>query len=107
LADRNAAEKHVGRARIALLTADGLGTNEIMRQTGKSRTSSGAGRNGSWRKSSYLGLNLGIIHTTCRTPNFHIGGTTVGHLGRDPGTFSTQEGQRRRPRGKIVLRMAE
>lgn len=36
--DRNAAQKHVWRAEIVLLTADGLGTNEIMRRTGKSKT---------------------------------------------------------------------
>ena len=36
--DRNAAQKHVWRARIVLLTAEGLGTNEIMRRTGKSKT---------------------------------------------------------------------
>jgi transposase len=36
--DRNAAQKHVWRAAIVLLTADGLGTNEIMRRTGKSKT---------------------------------------------------------------------
>ena len=29
--DRNAAQKQVWRARIVLLTAEGLGTNEIMR----------------------------------------------------------------------------
>ena len=29
--DRNAAQKQVWRARIVLLTADGMGTNEIMR----------------------------------------------------------------------------
>ena len=38
VADRNAAQKHVWRAEIVLLTADGVGTNEIMRQTGKSKT---------------------------------------------------------------------
>ncbi len=37
--DRNAPQKHVWRARIVLLTADGLGTNAIMRETGKSKTS--------------------------------------------------------------------
>ena len=37
-ADRNSAQKHVWRARIVLLTADGLGTQEVMRQTGKSKT---------------------------------------------------------------------
>jgi transposase len=36
--DRNAAQKHVWRAEIVLLTASGLGTNEIMRQTAKSKT---------------------------------------------------------------------
>jgi transposase len=36
--DRNAAQKHAWRAEIVLLTADGLGTNEIMRRTGKSKT---------------------------------------------------------------------
>ena len=36
--DRNAAQKHAWRAEIVLLTADGLGTIEIMRLTGKSKT---------------------------------------------------------------------
>jgi transposase len=36
--DRNAAQKHVWRAQIVLLSADGVGTNEIMRQTGTSKT---------------------------------------------------------------------
>src|SRR5271155_5668071 len=36
--DRNAPQKHVWRAEIVLLTADGVGTNEIMRQTSKSKT---------------------------------------------------------------------
>ena len=36
--DRNAAQKHVWRARIVLLSADGIGTNAIMRRTGKSKT---------------------------------------------------------------------
>src|SRR5262245_14129773 len=35
--DRNSAQKHVWRARIVLLTADGVGTNEIMLQTGTSK----------------------------------------------------------------------
>src|SRR5512135_2350712 len=38
VADRNAAQKHVWRAQIVLLSADGLGTNEIMRRTAKSKT---------------------------------------------------------------------
>ena len=36
--DRNAPQQHVWRADIVLLTADGVGTNEIMRRTGKSKT---------------------------------------------------------------------
>ncbi len=36
--DRNAPQKHVWRAEIVLLSADGIGTNEIMRETGKSKT---------------------------------------------------------------------
>ena len=32
--DRNAAQKHVWRAEIVLLSVDGVGTNEIMRRTG-------------------------------------------------------------------------
>ena len=33
--DRNMPQKHVWRAEIVLLTADGVGTNEIMRQIGR------------------------------------------------------------------------
>jgi transposase len=36
--DRTAAQKHVWRAEIVLLSADGVGTNEIMRRTAKSKT---------------------------------------------------------------------
>jgi DNA invertase Pin-like site-specific DNA recombinase len=36
--DRNTAQKHVWRAAIVLLSADGAGTTEIMRRTGKSKT---------------------------------------------------------------------
>ena len=38
VSDRNSPQKHVWRSRIVLLTADGLGTVEIMRQTGKAKT---------------------------------------------------------------------
>src|ERR1700730_11947355 len=37
VADRNSPQKHVWRARIVLMTADGIGTNKIMRRTGKSK----------------------------------------------------------------------
>ena len=36
--DRNSPQKHVWRARIVLLSADGHGTSEIMRLTGKAKT---------------------------------------------------------------------
>ncbi len=36
--DRNRPQKHVWRARIILLTADGLGTNGIVRETAKDKT---------------------------------------------------------------------
>src|ERR1700740_1850453 len=36
--DRTSPHKHVLRAEIVLLSADGVGTNEIMRRTGKSKT---------------------------------------------------------------------
>ncbi len=38
VADRNAPQKHVWRARIVLLTTDGCGTAEIMRDAGVSKT---------------------------------------------------------------------
>ena len=36
--DRNAPQKRVWRSEIVLLSADGVGTSEIMRQTGTSKT---------------------------------------------------------------------
>jgi transposase len=38
VANRNSPQKHVWRAKIVLLTADGRGTAEIMRVTGKAKT---------------------------------------------------------------------
>jgi transposase len=38
VADRNSPQKHVWRARIVLLSADGVGTNAIMAATGKAKT---------------------------------------------------------------------
>lgn len=37
-ADRNSPHRHVWRAQIVLLSADGMGTNEIMRVTGTFKT---------------------------------------------------------------------
>jgi transposase len=39
VADRNRPQKHVWRARVVLLSADRLGTAEIMRRTGLSKPS--------------------------------------------------------------------
>jgi len=39
IADRNSPQKHVWRAQVVLLTADGLGTNEIRRRTGLGKVS--------------------------------------------------------------------
>src|SRR3954468_41530 len=38
VAGRNSPQKHVWRAQIILLTADGCGTSEIMRRTSKAKT---------------------------------------------------------------------
>jgi transposase len=38
IADRNAPQKHVWRCRIIVLTADGLGTNAVMREAGVAKT---------------------------------------------------------------------
>lgn len=40
--DRNSSQKHVWRARIVLLTADGLSTGEIMRRAGTSKPGAGS-----------------------------------------------------------------
>jgi hypothetical protein len=38
VANRNSPQKHVWRSRIVLLTAEGPGTVDMMRRTGKSKT---------------------------------------------------------------------
>src|SRR6185369_2663480 len=38
VANRNSPQKHVWRAKIILLTADGCGTAEVMQATGKAKT---------------------------------------------------------------------
>ena len=38
VANRNSPQKHVWRAKIILLTAEGLGTNGIMRSTGRAKS---------------------------------------------------------------------
>src|SRR6516165_3806718 len=50
VADRNRSQKHVWRARIILLTADGVGTTGIERRTARTRLVCGAGRSASCGK---------------------------------------------------------
>jgi hypothetical protein len=38
VSNRNAPQKHVWQARIVFLTAEGIGTSAIMRETSKSKT---------------------------------------------------------------------
>ena len=56
--DRNAPQKHVWRAEIVLLSANGVGTNEIVRQTGKSKTASQAGTGIQHFESSFYAANV-------------------------------------------------
>jgi len=69
VADRNSPQKHVWRAGIILATADGAGTVEIMRRTGKSKPASGAGRSSSWPKgwTAAARQNAAVAHPAART----------------------------------------
>ena len=60
-ADRNSPQKHVWRAQIVLLSADRLGTVEIMRRTGKAKPSV-------WRwQARYLAAGVdGLLHDKAR-----------------------------------------
>ncbi len=63
VSDGNSPQKHVWRARIVLLTADGLGTHAIMDATGKSKTSV-------WRwqeRFMHEGVD-GLLHDKTRPP---------------------------------------
>ena len=50
--NRNSPQKHVWRARIVVLTADGEGTTAITRAVGKGKPWFGAGRSASCTKGS-------------------------------------------------------
>jgi hypothetical protein len=50
--DRNSPQKHVWRARIVMLTADGKGTNAIARALARTKRWYGAGRSASCTKGS-------------------------------------------------------
>src|SRR5258708_35823840 len=78
-ANRNSPQKHVWRAQIVLLSAAGVGTNEIMRQTGKSKTCVWR-----WRESFIAEGLAGLLHH--KTPPSRVaplgGGGRIGGNGR-------------------------
>ena len=63
VANRNSRQKHVWRARIVLLTANGLGTNEIMREAGISKVTV-------WRwQERFMQAGVeGLLHDKTRPP---------------------------------------
>ena len=63
VADRNAAQKHVWRARIVLLSADGVGTNSIMAMAAVSKTTI-------WRwQARFMEAGVdGLLHDKTRPP---------------------------------------
>jgi len=74
--DRNSPQKHVWRAEIVLLTADGLGTNAIMRRTGKSKPCVWR-----WQERFMTGGVDGLLHDKTRPPGkAPIPETTVAEL---------------------------
>src|SRR5260370_33242658 len=73
VADRNSPQKHVWRARIVLLSGDGIGTHEIMRRTGKSKTCL-------WRwqeRFMHEGVD-GLLHDRTRPPRGPPWGPVLG-----------------------------
>ncbi len=61
VADRNSPQKHGWRARIVLLTADGCGTAEIMRRTGRAKTAVWR-----WQERFMLGRVDGLLRDKTR-----------------------------------------
>ena len=78
--DRNAAQKHVCRAEIIPAECNGVGTVEIMRQTGKSKTCvwrwqerfATEGVEGLFRIAFAILARISS-HLTASTPQLHIG----------------------------------
>src|SRR4051812_111432 len=62
VADRNSPQKHVWRARIILATAEGLGTNAIMRRAGVSKPCV-------WRWQATGGGGAAVSDTPSNNPN--------------------------------------
>ena len=73
VADRNSPQKHVWRARIVLLSADGHGTAAIMRQVGVAKTAvwrwqerfMRAGVDGLLRDKTRLRASRGCLRRSC------------------------------------------
>jgi hypothetical protein len=59
VADRNSPQKHVWRARTVLLTADGLGTGEILRRAGTSKVTVWR-----WQERFVRGCRRAVAHKT-------------------------------------------
>ncbi len=74
--DRNSPQKHVWRARIVLLTADGHGTTEIMRQAGVAKTAVWR-----WQERFMLAGVDGLLRDKTRPPRIPpLGAEVVGHV---------------------------
>ena len=79
VANRNSLQKHVWRCRIVLLTADGLGTAAIMRETGKSKSVV-------WRwQERFMQAGVdGLLRDKTRPPRIAPLGQPVNRSGRGP-----------------------
>ena len=79
VADRNSPQKHVWRAQIVLLSADRLGTVEIMRRTGKAKASV-------WRwQARYLEAGVdGLLRDRTRPVAHPTAGDRAGRAGGRP-----------------------
>src|SRR3978361_1215325 len=67
--DRNSPQKHVWRAQIVLLSAQGVGTNEIMRVTGTSKTCVWR-----WQQRFMEAGTDGVFGGQTRPPQIHLPG---------------------------------
>jgi hypothetical protein len=92
VADRNRSQKHVWRARIILMTADGVGTTGIQRRTGKDKTCV-------WRWQERFMREAVLLRDKTRPSGKPLLATTViERSSRSPGTIrpARQRAERRR-----------